>query len=49
MPEEVVKKTERWSSDSCLVYVRANMEDPVQVSEVLDHGGGVGETARTGD
>ena len=38
VPEAVKKKEGRWSSDSFMVYVRANMEDPVWVSEVLEHG-----------
>ena len=40
----MTKKEGRWSSDSFIVYVRANMEDPVRVSEVL--GEGVGEYER---
>ena len=38
VPEAVIKKEGRWWSDSFMVYVRANMEDPVWVSEVLEHG-----------
>ena len=38
VPEVVIKKEERWPSDSFIVYARANMEDPVWVSEVLEHG-----------
>ena len=38
VPESVIKKEGKWSSDSFMVYVRANMEDPVWVSEVLEHG-----------
>lgn len=44
VPEAVIKKEGRWSSDAFMVYVRANMEDPVWVSEVL--GGGAGEYER---
>ena len=40
VPEAVIKKEGRWSSDAFMVYVRANMEDPVWVSEVLEHGAG---------
>ena len=36
--EAVIKKEGRWSSDAFMVYVRANMEDPVCVSEVLGDG-----------
>ena len=38
VPEAVIKKEGRGSSDSFMVSVRANMEDPVRVSEVLEHG-----------
>ena len=38
VPEAVIKKEGRWSSDSFMVYVRVNTEDPVWVSEVLEHG-----------
>ena len=38
MPEAVIKKEGRLSSDAFMVYVRANMEDPVWVSEVLGDG-----------
>ena len=38
--EAVIKKERRWSSDAFMGYVRANMKDPVWVSEVL------GEEAR---
>ena len=40
VPEAVIKKKRSWSSDSFMVYIRANMEDPVWVSEVLEHGAG---------
>jgi len=40
VPEAVIKKEGRWSSDAFMVYVRANMEDPVWVSEVLGDGAG---------
>ena len=36
--EAVTKKGGRWSSDSFTVYVRANMERPAWVSEVLERG-----------
>ena len=38
VPEEVLKKEGRWSSDTSLVYVRANMEDPLWVSELSGDG-----------
>ena len=38
LPEAVIKKGGRWSPDSFMVHVRANMEDPVGVSEVFEHG-----------
>ena len=40
VPEAMITKEERWSSDVFMVYVRANMEDPVWVSEVLGEGAG---------
>ena len=33
VPGAVLKKEGRWSSDASLVYVRANMEDPLWASE----------------
>ena len=38
VPEAEINNEGRWSSDSFIVYVRGNMEDPVWVSEVLEHG-----------
>ena len=38
VPEDAIKTEERWSSDLFMLCVRANMEDPVCVSEVLEHG-----------
>ena len=38
VPEAVIKKEGKWSSDTLMVYVRANMEDPVWVSEALGEG-----------
>lgn len=41
MPEAVIKQEEGGlSSDVFVVYVRANMENPVLVSEVLREGAG---------
>ena len=40
VPEAVIKKEGRWSSDAFTAYVRENMEDPVWVSEVLGEGAG---------
>ena len=34
MPEAVLKKEGRWSSDAFMGYVRANMEDPIWVSDL---------------
>ena len=36
--EAVLMKGGRWSSDSFTVYVRADLEDPIWVSEVMEHG-----------
>ena len=43
LPEAVIKKEGRWLSDSFMVYVGANMEDPVWVPEMLEHGARVFE------
>ena len=38
VPEAVIENKGRWWSYSFMVYARANMEAPVWVSEVLEHG-----------
>ena len=40
VPQVVIKKEGRSSSDSLKLYVRANVENPVWVSEVVEHGAG---------
>ena len=40
VPEAMIKQEGRWSSDAFMVYVRANTEYPVWVSEVLGEGAG---------
>ena len=46
MPEAAIL---RWSSDAFKVYVRASMEDPVWVSDLLGDGVGEYEAAGTRD
>ena len=41
VPEAVIKKEGRWSSNAFMAYVRANMQDPAWVSAVLEEGEGV--------
>ena len=38
MPDGVLEEEGRWSSDASLVYVRANMEYPLRVSELSGDG-----------
>ena len=40
VPEAVIKKEGMWSSDAIMVYIRANMEDPIWAAEVLGDGAG---------